>query len=468
MGKSPNTNGLGRGRISKPALGAAISGVVAILLAALLHANSLAVGYFIDDSSTLAKSEAALVTTQLSLRTLSQAVLLAEDVTLGVADRNTAAAAAAEASRVVDDLETRVGELDIGSAGAAAVGQSREVLQRLDDGDVAAAGDLLATDALAAYENLRDTMAETRDGSLDTLSNAQSLSQRIGTIAGFVIALLAPALAIFAYWRIARRQLDSARVEMDSRLKAERRVIQAKDEFISSISHELRTPLTSIYGFSEILIEQGLIDPDEARTLISVINEESAELNRMVEDLLTVARDEAGTISFNTETLDLAEELAVVVRPMQRTGLDIEIASSSMPVEADQLRTRQIVRNLLSNAQRWGGDKVYVTSHQTGLTAVVTVADNGPGIPVDDEHRLFTRYMHEGEAALTTGSIGLGLAVVKILAEGMGGEVRYEREDGWTRFIVYLPMPLSAASTESAEDPDRATPSLEEPIVEVA
>lgn len=468
MGKSSNTTGLGRGRISKPALGAAISGVVAILVAALLHANSLAVGSYIDDSSTLTKSEAALVTTQLSLRTLSQAVLLAEDVTLGVADRDTAAAAAAEAVRVVDDLDTRVSELDIGPAGTDAIAQSHDVLQHLDDGNVSAAGELLATDALTAYETLRDTVAQSRDGSLATLTNAQSLSQRVGTIAGFVIALLAPALAIFAYWRIARRQLDGARVEMDSRLKAERRVIQAKDEFISNISHELRTPLTSIYGFSEILIEQGLIDPQEAHTLISVINEESAELNRMVEDLLTVARDEAGTISFNTETMDLAEELDVVTRPMQRNGLDIEVACPSIPVEADQLRTRQIVRNLLSNAQRWGGDKVYVTAHQTGATAVVTVADNGPGVPPDKERRLFTRYMHEGNTALTTGSIGLGLAVVKILAEGMSGEVRYEREDGWTRFIVYLPMPLSAVYPEPSEDRDRTVPGLEESAVEVA
>jgi two-component system OmpR family sensor kinase len=261
-----------------------------------------------------------------------------------------------------------------------------------------------------------------------------------------VIALLAPALAIFAYWRIARRQLDSARVEMNSRVRAERRIIQAKDEFISNISHELRTPLTSIYGFSEILVEQGLIDPKEAQTLISVINEESAELNRMVEDLLTVARAEAGTIAYNFAGLDLAEELATVVRPLQRAGMAIEVACPPLRIQADQLRTRQVLRNLLSNAHRWGGDEIYITAHQTGATAVVTVADNGPGVAPEMEHKLFTRYMHEGDTALTTGTIGLGLAASKILLDGMGGEIHYERDDGWTRFVVYLPM---AAATES-------------------
>jgi two-component system OmpR family sensor kinase len=224
----------------------------------------------------------------------------------------------------------------------------------------------------------------------------------------------------------------------------------------------LRTPLTSIYGFSEILVEQGLIDPKEAQTLISVINEESAELNRMVEDLLTVARAEAGTIAYNFAGLDLAEELATVVRPLQRAGMAIEVACPPLRIQADQLRTRQVLRNLLSNAHRWGGDEIYITAHQTGATAVVTVADNGPGVAPDMEHKLVTRYMHEGDTALTTGTIGLGLAASRILLDGMGGEIHYERDDGWTRFIVYLPM---AAATES---PAPAQSRSEERSIEVA
>lgn len=444
MGRFSNSTGQGGARISRPALGAAISAAVAILIAALLHANALAVGLFIDDSAELARAEATLVTTQLSLRSLSQAVLLAEDVQLGVADRETAATAATEATRVVNDLEQRLNDLDVDIVKAgAAIARSEQVLEALAQDDVATAGELLATETLDAYVGLRDTVVEMRDSALDTLNSAQSLTQRIGTIAGFLIALLAPALAIFAYWRIARRQLATARVEMDSRLSAERRVIQAKDEFISNISHELRTPLTSIYGFSEILIEQGLVDPEEAHTLISVINEESAELNRMVEDLLTIARDEAGNIAYNTTTLDLAEEIGTVVKPLQRSGISIDFAGPILKVEADQLRTRQIFRNLLANAQRWGGDNLVISTDQIGATAVITIADDGPGVPADMEARLFTRYIHEGDTALTTGTIGLGLAVVKILAEGMGGEVRYRRENGWTEFSVHLPLAVA-------------------------
>lgn len=456
MGKSFNSPRLRGARVSKPALGAAISAVVAVLIAALLHANALAVGGFLDDSTEFARTEAALVSTQLSLRTLSQAVLLAEDVNLGVADRQTADTARNEAARVVDDLEQRLDGLNTETVTTiSSIESSRRVLTALEQGEVAEAGRLLATETLASYEALRDTVAASRDSSVDTLANAQSLTQKVGMVAGFLVALLAPALAIYAYWRIARRQLNSARVEMDSRLHAERRVIKAKDEFISNISHELRTPLTSIYGFSEILIEQGMIDPEEAHTLISVINEESAELNRMVEDLLTVARDEAGAIAYNSTELSLGEEIATVARPLQRMGLSVEIDCPPLVVEADQLRVRQILRNLLSNARRWGGDDIQVSAQRVGATAVITVADDGPGVAPDVERRLFTRYMHEGDTALTTGTIGLGLAVVRILADGMNGEVRYERGDGWTFFTFTLPTVAAAPAPETDSNSPR-------------
>jgi signal transduction histidine kinase len=447
MAEPKKANRPGDARISRPALGALISAAAAVLIAALLHANSIAVGGLFDDSSELAQAEAALISTQLSLRTLSQAVVLAEDVELGVADSQTATTAREEAIRVIDDLEARLSLLEGDFSNAAAIGNGRATIAALERGDVAAAGRLIAGPTLTSHQELHDRVVVLRDDALATLDAAQSWSQRIGTIAGFLLALLAPALAVFAYWRIARRQLDTAKVEMDSKLKAERRVIQAKDEFISNISHELRTPLTSIYGFSEVLIEQGLIDPEEAHTLISVINAESAELNRMVEDLLTIARDDAGEIAYNITEFAISEEIETVVRPLERAGLAVELACPPLLVNADQLRVRQILRNLLSNAQKWGGDNVYVTCHRSAGSAVITVADNGKGVPPEVEHRLFDRYIHEGDLALTIGTVGMGLAVVKILATGMGGDIRYERDDGWTRFVLSIPIAGSPALT---------------------
>lgn len=439
MAKSTNPSKPSGARISRPALGAVISAAVAVLIAALLHANSVAVGGLLDDSAQVAQTEAALVSAQLSLRTLSQAVVLEEDVDLGVADPETAATARDEATRVLGDLEERLALLDVEQSASQAINNARATLAALADGETTAGGELLAGPTLSSYQQLHDTIESLRDEAVKTLNDAQSWTQRIGTIAGFLIVLIAPALAIYAYWRIARRQLDSARGEMDSKLKAERRVIQAKDDFISNISHELRTPLTSIYGFSELLIDQGLIDPDEAYSLISIINEESAELTRMVEDLLTVARDDAGDIAYNLVEFGINEEIETTAKPLERTGTRVEIACRATLVYADQLRTRQVLRNLLSNVHKWGGDEAYITCHNGVDSTVITIADNGDGVPPEIEHRLFDRYMHEGDTALTTGTVGLGLAAAKILVTGMGGDISYERDGGWTRFVVSLP-----------------------------
>ncbi len=103
------------------------------------------------------------------------------------------------------------------------------------------------------------------------------------------------------------------------------------------------------------------------------------------------------------------------------------------------MRVRQILRNLLSNAHKHGGDVIRVGTYERGGAVDLVVADNGDGVPPDKVPRLFTRYVHEGEDPLTVGSVGMGLAVVKTLAEAMDGTARYERESGWSRFVVSLP-----------------------------
>ena len=307
---------------------------------------------------------------------------------------------------------------------------------------------------LREAEDIRNSIkvqVEANDDMLGTASN----------IARFLVAFFIPAAVIIVYRELVRRQQHE--VELERRLAVERELAVSRDEFIANASHELRTPLTGIAGMAMLLEEDPVIaDSELATELVSVIIGESHDLERMVEDLLTTARLDAGALQFTFSDVSVCTEVNEAAASMMRAGLNVSVDCKEASVRADQLRFRQIVRNLLSNAHRWGGEKVYVTAHQTGATAAITVADNGPGVPPEEERRLFTRYMHEGDTALTTGSIGLGLAVVKILAEGMDGEVRYEREDGWTRFIVYLPTPLAAAAQPPAE------PAIEESAVEVA
>jgi len=266
------------------------------------------------------------------------------------------------------------------------------------------------------------------------------------------LALLIPGVAILAYRFMARRQLRFAEVELDARLDAEHEVVRAKDEFIANISHELRTPLTSIFGFSEVLLEQGLVDPEMATELIEVINMESGELNRLVEDLLTSARAEADSLTFQLEAVDIIDELDTVALQLSRAGATAIVDCDTAHVLGDPLRVRQVLRNLISNAQRHGGENIRLTGQVDGRSYLLTIEDNGIGVPEGMEHRLFSRFVHRGQAPLTTGSIGLGLAVVKILLDGMNGTVRYERADGWTRFIVRFPL-VETASLRAVTEP---------------
>ena len=237
---------------------------------------------------------------------------------------------------------------------------------------------------------------------------------------------------------------------MDAKLKAERQLNRAKDEFIAGISHELRTPLTSIYGFSEHLVENGIIDPEEALELVTLINHDSAELSRMVEDLLTAARLDSDALNFHYEVVPMLGEVDAVISPMRRAGATIRVDGDDTVVWADRARVRQILRNLVSNALRHGGDVTKVVLDERSGVMALTVTDNGQGVPSEVEARLFDRFVHDGRAPLLNGSVGLGLSIARSLAKTMGGDITYVRAMGWTNFVLTLPL---ATSEQIAQSP---------------
>ena len=107
----------------------------------------------------------------------------------------------------------------------------------------------------------------------------------------------------------------------------------------------------------------------------------------------------------------------------------------------DRLRQRQVLRNLISNAVKYGGDRIALVGKPNGITYQWMVVDNGPGVPPELERRLFQRYIHTLTfQQAVAGGVGLGLSIVKSLAEGMGGTVGYSHSSGLTRFIVNVPI----------------------------
>lgn len=351
-----------------------------------------------------------------------------------------------EAEVALDDLTSGINRLESdGSASAeAAISASRDfavttrqTLDAIEEGDVAVARTRSETHderfqaALLELERVRDGLAESVEASDVFLG-------QIGTITRFLVAFLVPAAVIFIYRELLLRQ--HRQTELEGRLESERRLSRAREEFIANASHELRTPLTGITGLAQILAEDTTIaQSGSASELLHLIISESNDLARMVEDLLTTARLDAGALHFDFDDLSIREVVQDVVDPMVRSGAEIGWDCQPASVRADGLRTRQVLRNLLSNARKYGGAHIEVRGRIEGRTYICEVIDDGDGVPDDLTERIFERFVHTGRTGVSD-SVGLGLAIVHALAQGMGGSVTYRRADDRTVFTVRLPL----------------------------
>lgn len=218
-------------------------------------------------------------------------------------------------------------------------------------------------------------------------------------------------------------------------------LVRSKDDFVATVSHELRTPLTVVAGMAHELAERWEgFDRDELDELLSLIVDQSREMTDLIEDLLVAARADIGKVSIHPERVQLAEQVerVVAVLPLREIRR-VEVGGEDAAVLADPVRLRQVLRNLLTNAVRYGGPNIRVTSGVDAGTAWVRVIDDGPGVPPEDRDRIFEPYQRAHAAVGRPGSVGLGLTVSRKLAELMGGTLAYRREDGLSVFELSLP-----------------------------
>jgi signal transduction histidine kinase len=249
-----------------------------------------------------------------------------------------------------------------------------------------------------------------------------------------------------AYRWMANRQ--RAQAEMRLRVESERAINKSKDEFIANVSHELRTPLTGIVGFAQLL-ENADLQPEDLE-VVRLIVDQSAELSRMVDDLLTAARADANALTIHLQTASIHDEVDEVVRFVELMRTQVDVSCQQAKVTIDPERFRQVLRNLLVNARKHGGAKIAVRGVCKDGKYVCSVIDNGPGVPAHVQERLFSRFVHSGEEPVIMGSVGLGLAIVAELCRLMECEVAYRRVRGETWFSVSIP--LAEAPVEPATD----------------
>jgi PAS domain S-box-containing protein len=245
-------------------------------------------------------------------------------------------------------------------------------------------------------------------------------------------------------------------------VSSERVVEQMKSDFVSAVSHELRTPLTSIYGFAETLQRSDVDFTDvERETFLRHIAAESERLIRIVDDLLSVARLEAGTLDVALEPTDLGDALrdaaaAAQGREEGRHRFSVRIEPAELAVRADREKLGQVLANLLDNAVRYSpeGGTIIVSARGRARAAEVTVADEGIGISEPDRQRVFAKFFRSERAPAGQGT-GLGLFLVRGLVTAMGGRIWLESEEGrGSRFTFELPLdgeePVETAPVEVA------------------
>ena len=378
---------------------------------------------------------------------LSQAVLFAHAAENGFADSAAADRAYSEAAVSLGRAEEWVDSMaesgsdshDLEASLAEFLQGGRVVLAALDNGDVEGADRLFAERVESIWGPLETDLVARQQVLADDIGKSEGFSGFVSALSKIALMVLVPVGAILIYRLQARREQRNTRARLEAELAAEQELGRMKSQFIAGVSHELRTPLTTVIGFSHLLMEGGLDQPT-SRELVHGISGEAEELSRMVEDLLVAARSDGSEVPVHLEDCRVAESVEAVVAPQRRLGRTVHMRVESGIAHADPIRVRQILRNLLSNAFKHGGPTVWVTGAARGDEYLLVVADDGRGVGPEVSGRLFQPFAHTGETAVVSGSVGLGLSVARQLARQMGGDIAYERSEGWTQFILRLPL----------------------------
>jgi PAS domain S-box-containing protein len=217
-------------------------------------------------------------------------------------------------------------------------------------------------------------------------------------------------------------------------------LLKSKEEFLQVITHEVRTPLAAVVGFSQRLDDSwNEFEAEERHDLVALVAEQSRELAHLLDDMIVVMRLRDGRISVVPEGVDLSQVVGRVLMGFTREyGRPIELRGRAY-AWADPMRVRQIVRNLVGNALRHGGDSVRVELTRDEQGSHVLVYDDGPGIGDGTIIDVFQPFPWFATPSTSPGTLGLGLAVCRTLARLMGGEVIYRRRSGETVFDLTLP-----------------------------
>ena len=203
---------------------------------------------------------------------------------------------------------------------------------------------------------------------------------------------LVGAVALIWAWRMTRQSRERERQV----LRLSKEAHSLKNDFVAMVSHELRTPLTSIAGFADTLVQSWDDLPrDEINEFLSIINRQANYLGDLVEDVLVIPRLEANRLRLNPDLFDfgdLIEDVAQMVFPNGGRKTSLVSLPDGVRVYVDRRRVQQIVRNLMENARKYGGDQIMVEGFVMGDQYLVIISDNGAGVPDQETLKVFENF----------------------------------------------------------------------------
>lgn len=242
-------------------------------------------------------------------------------------------------------------------------------------------------------------------------------------------------------------------------LSSEMRRARRKTTFVANVSHELKTPLTSIRLFAEMLLSGRQKDEERRKEYLRTMVSEAERLSRLVENVLAFSRGGGGGESAS-EPLDLSEltreTLSQLEPALSKNGFLCSFSSEGpLPVRGDPERLRQVLMNLLSNAEKYSGEarEIGVRCGSESGCALVEVADRGPGVPSSQREKIFREFFR-GDDSLTASKsgAGLGLSIARSIARRCGGDVTYApRRDGGSVFSLKIPLEERAPGSGQGE-----------------
>ena len=246
---------------------------------------------------------------------------------------------------------------------------------------------------------------------------------------------------------------------MEAKEEAERSN-KFKDQFLSTMSHELRTPLNAVLGFSDLLTEEryGPLN-DRQRRYLTHIHTGGKHLLRLINDILDLSKIEAGRLQLAIESVPVDGSIAEVVdtlRPLADNKSQSLVVNTSpdLGVRADATRFKQILMNLLGNAIKFTpeGGKIELTAQQLGEVVRVDVRDSGPGIPAEEQQRIFEAFHRLRQTEKSAEGTGLGLAITRRLVELHGGHLGLESQPGLGSCFYFTLPSVVAYATDEARD----------------